>query len=74
MGAYAVDTVTPEEKHEMKQVLEDMGRSHPVSVDEIVDQEDIPFEHKQQVVSVLHALLHEGEVSHNVNREYYLTG
>lgn len=71
MGTYAVDTVTHEDKRRMREILREVGSE--ISVEDIVVREDTPFENKQQVVSVLHALLNEGEVSHNVSREYYLT-
>lgn len=70
MGPHAVDTVTAEDKQIMKEILSEMDE---VSVDEIANREDTPFESKQEVVSVLHALLNEGDVSHTVNREYFLT-
>ncbi|MCQ4334593.1 hypothetical protein KM295_14130 [Natronomonas sp. F2-12] len=70
MVAHAVDTVKTEDKRRMKEILRGMDE---VSVDEIVNRDDTPFDNKQEVVSVLHALLNEGEVSHNVSREYYLT-
>lgn len=71
MAAFAVDKVSSEDKRRMREILRDIGDG--AKVDDIVEREDTPFNNKQQVVSVLHALLNEGEVSHNVNREYYLT-
>ena len=71
MGAYAVDTVAPGDKRKMKELLSEFDNG--VSVDQIVEDDDNPFDSKQEVVSVLHALLNEGAVSHNISREYYLT-
>lgn len=71
MGIHAVDTVTPEDKRRMRELLTSLEDG--ATVDDIVEREDTPFENKQHVVSVLHALLNEGKVSHNVSREYYLT-
>ena len=71
MSTYAVDRVSEGDKEEMRDVLRSMEED--VSVSDIVRREDNSFESKEEVVSVLHALVGEGSVSHNINREYRLT-
>lgn len=71
MVSHGVDTVTQEERDQMMSFLEETNE--PVTVTEVEQNPTCKFEDKQKIVSVLHSLMQENLVTHNIKREYYIS-
>lgn len=66
--SYGVDRVTDDEKQTVRQTLDTADT--PLSATTILERGSL--DSLPQVVSALHALIHDGIASHNIDREYYL--